>query len=533
MRVKERADRNIEFIQKLKITIGDDAGKRFLLRHWQEAYVRDIYEPADAVTLNRKVRRAILSIARKNGKTELAAALILLHLIGPEAELNGEIYSAANDRGQAAIVFNAVKRMILANPSLSKHLKIVDSTKHIYVKTSGIKAAGSKFVALSAEAGTKHGLNPSFVVYDELAQAKNRELLSVLTTSQGGRKEPLFLTISTQNNDPTHPLSEMIDDGLAVDDEGNKLDETVVCHLYAADDDCDVLDEQQWLNANPALGDFRSYDELKVMAQRAARLPAEEAEFRLLYLNQRVSLHAPFVAQSDWKKCRGEGAAPCFEYEPGEAIYLGLDMSKTTDLTALVGTSIDNKARIKGWYWKPEELVMEHTKRDRSRYDLWAKDGWLSLSPGRTINPRLIARKVIDLMGVYDVRGLVFDPNRMAEVLRYFDDEGVIAQEGVGDGLRLIPWGQSFPKFAPAMTAFEHAVLEDELLHDGNPITTMCVSNAMAITNENGDRKLDKKASRMRIDGAVALAMALGQRAIDRAPAAATSPWEDENFSII
>lgn len=530
MRNEARAQRAIDFVEKLKITIGEDAEAKtatFKLRDWQEAFVRDVFEPCDENTGKRKVRRAVLSIARKNGKTELAAALILLFLIGPEAEMNGEIYSAANDKNQASIVFKAVKRMIDASPALSRRLKVVLSSRTIYVKGSDVKGKGSVFRALAAEDDKIHGLNPSFVVYDELAQAKNRKVLSALTTSQGARKEPLFLAISTQNNEPTHPLSEMIDDGLAVNEDGSKVDDTIVVHLYAADDDCDLLDEEQWKKANPALGDFRSYDDMKSMALRAERLPSEEAEFRLLCLNQRVSLNAPLIAQADWKRCRAE-----FEYRPKEPIYLGLDMSKTTDLTALVAVSIEDGSRTKGWYWKPEGLLEDHVKRDRARYDLWAKDGWLTLAPGRDINPRLIARKVLDLCDMYDVRGLAFDRHRMAEVLRYFDDEGAIAQDGVGDGLRLVKWGQGFVDFSPAVNAFERAVLTGDLKHDGNPLTTFCVSNAQSTMDPAGNRKLDKSATRFRIDGAVSLAMALGLKALDRVKEPEADWFEDEDFDI-
>lgn len=521
MRDYARAQRVIDFIERLKITIGDDAGKAFRLRDWQKKFVRDVYSRTTEEG-NRATRRAVLSIARKNGKTELAAALVLVHLIGPEAELNGEIYSAANDREQASIVFNAVKRMIEASPALSARLAITGSTKTIHVKGSGLKSAGSRFRALSADAGTKHGLNPSFVVYDELAQAKSRELLDTLLTSQGARKEPLFLTISTQNNDPTHPLSEMIDDGISGDDP------TVCCHLYAAQDDCELLDEEQWRAANPALGDFRSYDELKAMAERAVRLPSEENAFRLLYLNQRVSLHSPLIAQSDWKKLRSD-----FGFVDGEPILLGLDMSMTTDLTALVAVSVNDGSRVKAWFWKPAELIAEHGKRDRQPYEVWAKDGTLIAAPGRVINPRLIAAKVIALSKQYDLRGLAFDRNRMAEVLRQFDDEQALAQDGEGAGIRCVPWGQGFVGFAPAVNALEAAVLSGELKHDGNPLLTSNMTNALSVMDPAGNRKLDKSASRFRIDGAVALAMALGLKALDRPTIQPTNPWEDPNFNFM
>lgn len=527
-----RAERVISFIEKLKITIGATSGSNFRLREWQKDFIRDVYSPCHEDTSNRVVRRAVLSIARKNGKTELAAALILVHLIGPEAEANGEIYSAANDREQASIVFNAVRRMIESSPALLSKLKIIDSSKTINVRVTGITAAGSKFKALSSEAGTKHGLNPSFVVYDELAQSKNRELLSALLTSQGARKEPLFLTISTQNNDPTHPLSEMIDDGL------NSGDPSVVCHLYAAEDDCDLLDQKQWRAANPALGDFRSFEELESLARQADRLPSNEAEFRLLYLNQRVSLHAPIIARGDWVKCEARPSTKPvnlkalnskLDFAPKEEIYLGLDMSKTTDLTALLGVSAHEGSRIKSWYWKPEGYLEEHTKRDRTRYDVYAKEGMLLTSPGRVINPRDIAVKIIELCETYTVLGLAFDRARMAEVLRYFADQDFLASDG---GLRLVPWGQGFIGFAPAVTALEHAVLMDELKHDGHPLTTFCMMNALAVGDEAGNRKLDKKASRFRIDGAVSLAMALGLKALDRPEPTVISPFEDPNFRM-
>ena len=174
-----------------------------------------------------------MSIARKNGKTALIAALVLVHLVGPEAIQNGEIYSAANDREQAAQVFKVAKQIVEADPELSQLVKPTASTK-----TLACYSNGSVYRAISAEAGTKHGLNPSMVIFDELAQAKNRELYDVLDTSMGAREEPLFVTISTQSNDPEHILSKLIDDGLSDEDD------TTVCHLYAADEDCDLLDEK-------------------------------------------------------------------------------------------------------------------------------------------------------------------------------------------------------------------------------------------------------------------------------------------------
>lgn len=521
-----RADAVINFIEQLPITIGEDAGKRFKLRPFQVKFIRDIYEPADGSKPSKRlVRRAVLSVARKNGKSELAAALILVHLIGPESEPNGEIYSAANDREQAAIVFNAVRRMVEFDPRLQQIVTVVQSTKTIFVKRSDLKCAGSKFRALSAEAGTKHGLNPSFIIYDELAQAKSRELLDTLTTSQGARSEPLFLTISTQSHDAQHPLTEMIEDGRKGEDP------TVVAHLHAADDGCDLLDEAQWLKANPALGDFRSLDELRLAAHRAVRLPSEEQAFRLLYLNQRVSRHSSLIAAPDWKACHTANAALI----PGEAIFLAYDGAIRTDLAALVATSVEDGSRVAAWFFKPSDYLEEHSKRDygdASRYARLAKEGWLEAVPGRSIDPMAVALKVGELHRDFDVRGLAYDRWKIDEFLRCLDSVGLAAQENEGAGLRVVPWGQGFKDMAPAIDAFEHAVLTGELKHNGNPILTTCVLNAQAITDPSGNRKLDKAKSFMRIDGAVALAMALGLKTRDRAVAAPLDPWADPEYSL-
>ena len=254
----------IDFIECLTVPSGVGQGAPFRLQKWQKDFIRDIYEP----TLpdgRRVVRRAILSMARKNGKTALIAAMALAHLVGPESIPNGEIYSAANDRDQAAIVFKFARQIVELDKELRGRVEIIVSTKTMLARRTG-----SIYRAISAEAGTKHGYMPSLVIYDELAQAKNRDLYDVLDTSFGAREEPLFIVISTQSNDPEHILSQLIDDGLSGDDP------TITCHLFAADEDCALDDKAQWRKANPALGAFRDYDDLAASIDKATRMPAEE-----------------------------------------------------------------------------------------------------------------------------------------------------------------------------------------------------------------------------------------------------------------
>ena len=426
---------------------------------------------------------------------------MLVHMVGPEAIRNGEIYSAANDREQAAQVFKVCKQIVEVDPELSAIVTVVPSTK-----TIACPGNGSFYRAVSAEAGTKHGLNPSLVIFDELAQAKNRELYDVLDTSMGAREEPLFITISTQSNDPEHILSKLIDDGLNADDE------TTVCHLYAAPDDADLMDEKAWRAANPALGDFRSLDELAVLAAKAKRMPAEEPKFRNLYLNQRVAPHSTLISRTDWMACQGDATL-----HDGEAIYLALDLSAKTDLTALAAVSVEGGSRVQAWFWKPGDLLDDHERRDRVPYREWS-NRWIAAVEGRAIHPRAVAMKIAELSEQFNVVGLAYDRWQIDHLLREFDGVGLAAHKDGddGDGLRLVPWGQGFKDMSPAIDALETAVMHNELIHPGNPVLTWNMANAVATMDPAGGRKLDKLKARFRIDGAVALAMALGIKARER-----------------
>ncbi len=505
-RDRARAEAVIRFIENLTVPSGVGAGEPFILRPWQKRWIRDIYEPV-LPDGSRRIRRAVLSIARKNGKTALVAALVLAHLVGPESIVNGEIYSAANEREQAAIVFKVAAQMVRADPELNAILKVVDSTKTMVCVENG-----SVYRAISAEAGSKHGLNPSVVIYDELAQAKSRALYDVLDTSMGARDEPLFLVISTQSNDPKHILSELIDDGL------KSTEGATVTHLYAVPDEADPWDERNWKLANPALGDFRSLKDMREQAERAQRMPSFEAPFRNLYLNQRVDARSPLIPRAEWAACSKPGGS----LRMGERIYVGLDLSATTDLTAMVALSATDGDRVAAWFWKPGDLIGLHTDRDRAPYDTWVRQGWIEAPPGRAIDYGLVAQRLAEAAGEYDIVAVAYDRWRIEQLLREFNSLGVDAYiEGKEDpragALRLVPWGQGFRDMAPAIDALEVSILERRFEHPDNPVLTMCFANAVATMDPSGNRKLDKSATRFRIDGAVATAMALGCKTRDLA----------------
>jgi phage terminase large subunit-like protein len=496
----------IEFIEKLTVPSGKGEGKPFKLAPWQKAFLRDVYEPQ--VNGRRVVRRAILSIARKNGKSGLIAALALAHLVGPQAIPNGEIYSAANDRDQASIIFKFARQIVELEPVLREKIEIINSTKTMIGKLTG-----SIYRAVSAEAGTKFGFLPSVVIYDELAQAKSRDLYDAFDTAFGARDEPLLIAISTQSNDPEHIFSRLVDDGLS------KLDPTIICHLHAADEGCDLDDEKQWKKANPALDIFRDREDLQAAVRQAIRLPSHEPKVRNLFLNQRIAPTATLISRAEWMACCGP-----VEFQAGEQIYLGLDLASTIDLAALAMGSATDPCRTRVFFWKPTDLLIEHSNRDfgsgNLRYLEWHKAGHLRTSPGRSINPEVIATLIAELCQRFTVRGLAYDRWRIEDLLREFDRVGLAAYKdsstegngGGGNGLRLVPWGQGFRDMGPAIDALELAIFERKLIHPNNPVMNWNISNAISTMDPAGNRKLDKDKARFRIDGASALAMMMGLR---------------------
>lgn len=419
-----------------------------------------------------------------------------MHLCGPEAGFNSEIISAGNDKEQASVVFTYVDQIINLSPRLRDILKVVNSTKRVVYH-----GRGNVYRAISAEAGTKHGMNPTVVIFDELAQAKNRDLFDALETAQGAQPEPLFITISTQSHDPQHPLSQLIDDALT------DSDDRVVCHLYEVPDDADIFDERTWIGANPALGDFRSVEDLRLQVERAKRLPSFENTVRNYFLNQRVSQLSTLFSRSLWDGLRGEVV-----FGSGEPAYLAVDLANTTDLAALAMVSKSGD-RLKVFFWKPEELMAEHGRNDRVDYELWLRQGFMEKCPGKVIAPRLVARKIMALCQEYNVIALAYDRWRFQNLVTTLGEMDFTASEDDTGDLKIVPWGQGYGSMAPAIDAFEEAGVAGTFRHDGNPVLNWNIGNAIIDEDNAGNRRFNKEKSRMRIDGAVAAAMAFGLRA--------------------
>ena len=483
-----RAERVIAFVEDLTISSGKLAGKKLKLRGFQKDFVRDVYRTVEDG--RRPVRTAVLSVGRRNGKTQLAAALALAHLCGPEQEMRGEVYSAANDRQQAARIFAEMSALVQRHELLNARCNIAG-----HLKTITDLETGSVYMALSREAKTKLGLSPSMCVVDELGSAEGRELFDALNTAQGSRVNPLMLIISTQAAEDIAPMSQLVDYGLRV--KAREIhDPSFHLSLHTAPLDDDPWSPETWKKANPALDDFRSLEDVERQAQQAQRLPSLENAFRNYILNQRVAAETRFMERAAWKACNGKPEIP-----DGARVYGGLDLGSTRDMSALVLAYKDPKQifHIQCHFWLPGD-IKARTDADRVPYDTWVKHGHLMSTGEPGTDPSMIARKIAELNGKYRILGLAFDRWRIADLKREMNK--------ISCPVQLIEHGQGYKDMSGAIDCLERLVVQNRIRHGNHPVLQWNAFNAVITKDPAGNRKLDKSRSVGRIDGLVALSMA-------------------------
>ena len=480
-----RAERVLRFIEDyVRVPEGKDVGKKLRLDEFQEAFIYSIYDNKQITTT------AYLSLARKNGKTALIAGILLAHLVGPEAVQNSQIVSGAMSRDQAALVFSLATKMIQLNPELTEIIHIIPSGKRLIGKIMNVE-----YRALAADGKTAHGLSPVVAILDEIGQVRGpqSDFIDAITTAQGAHESPLLIAISTQAATDNDLFS------IWLDDAARSKDPHIVSHVYEAPKDCELDDEEAWRASNPALGIFRSMDDLKRQAERAMRMPTSEATFRNLVLNQRISVVNPFVSKSVWDSC---GESP--ESPDGMECYAGLDLSARTDLTAFVIEAIDAQGikHVYPYFWTPQEGLFDRSKRDRVPYDVWVQQGFLRTTPGATVDYEFVVSEIAEICEGLDLRAIGFDRWRMDVFRKEMDRLGV--------EFPLVEFGQGFKDMAPALDNLEADLLNKRVRHGMHPVLTMCAANAVVSSDPAGGRKLDKHKATGRIDGMVALAMATG-----------------------
>lgn len=489
------------FLEFLPITKGPLAGKSLKLLPEQRAFVEEVYGNLDRRGL-RKRRLGIKSEPKGNGKTGLVAGLCLCHLLGPEAEVRGEVYSAAIDRQQAGLIFAEMEAVILRIPEFARRVNIQRFHKRMEVLSG--QGEGSTYEALSADARRAHGLSPSLFAYDELAQAKDRVLLDNLIAGLGKRKEALGIIISTQAPDDEHSLSQLIDDGLS------GADPSIFVQLIAAPNEADPFAEATWRACNPALGIYLSLEEMRTAAERARRIPAFEPAFRNLRLNQRVDAREEdrIVTLPVWKL--GNVAVDRANLK-GRKCFAALDLSGKHDLTSLTMVFPDDEPEpgfdILPFFWTPEGQLDARRPSERDRFREWIRAGHMTPVPGPTIRFGFVARQLVALAAEFNIVVLGYDRWRID------DFKQDLADADADFAVPLEPFGQGFKEMGPAVEWFAELALTGRLRHGGHPVLTAAVANAITVADPAGNMKIDKDRSNgrgpVRVDGAVTLCMAL------------------------
>jgi phage terminase large subunit-like protein len=406
-------------------------------------------------------------------------------------------------------------------PQLNDVVVVRDTAKQL-----ACPELGSLYRALSADASTAYGLSPVLIVHDELGQVKGprSELYEALETATGAQENPLSIIISTQAPADDHLLSRLIDDGLKGEDK------RVIVSLYTAPMEADPFSESAIRAANPAFGDFQNAVETLAMAEDARRMPAREAEFRNLILNQRVNMDAPFISRQSWTDCGGD----VIDSFKGLPVYAGLDLSEVQDLTAFVAVApVGDVWHVKPTFWLPSNGLAQKAKADRVPYDLWEKQGFLCATPGPTVDYEYVAAFLFEFCDQNDVRKIAFDRYNYRHLKGWLQKAGFTEVQLDDETGIFQPFGQGFVSMSPALRDLEGAVLNKKIAHGAHPLLTMCAQNAKVISDPARNRKLGKMGSKDRIDGMVALAMAMSVAGTYVAAESGPSVYEERGLLFL
>jgi phage terminase large subunit-like protein len=492
------ADTAVEFFTKyLRHSKGEWAGKPLSLEKWQAELIRNIFgwKRPDGT---RKYRKVYVEIPRKNGKSTIAAGVALL-LLFADKEAGAEVYSAAADRDQARIVFTAAKQMVKASPDLDKR-------SQVYINSIVVPRTASSYKVLSADAPTKHGLNSHGLVVDEVHAQPNRELIDVLSTSTGSRRQPLEFYITTAGFDRNSICWELRDYAEKVRD-GIIEDPSFLPVIYAADEKDDWKDPETWKKANPNLEVSIKLEYLERECKRAQEVPAYENTFKRLHLNIWTQQDVRWMPMDKWKECPSEIVEP--EQLAGRVCYGGLDLSTKTDISSLqlVFPPADEEEpyKVLSYYWVPQDNIELRAKRDRVDYQTWVNQELIRPTEGNVVDYDVIRRDINELGEKFIVKEIAFDPWNATQ----------LATQLMGDGFEMVPFRQGFASMTEPTKNLMALVLAKQINHGNNAVLTWMASNVAVEQDAAGNLKPSKKKSTEKIDGVVALIMAIGRAIVN------------------
>lgn len=514
------AQRAIDFIEAFcTFTQGAKAGKPFKLEEWQRRLVWSLFgwRRADG---GRRFTKLFLYIPRKNGKTEFAAAIALYFLVA-DGDRTAKVYCAAGSEEQAAETFEAAKQMARGSTHLRKRIQC-------FIKRLWVRGTRARLQVLTSKADTKHGLNCSCAVVDELHVHKNGTLLEALTTSMGARSEPMTVMTTTA------PAGR---DGVCFSEykyakdvaSGEIEDATCLPVIFEADPDDDWMAEATWRKANPNLGVSVRLDWLRQQCLKAQRLPREENSFKRLHLNIITEQVTRWIPMHTWRKLSGTPRGPeWWASLRGRKCYAGVDLSSTRDLTAaaLVFPSDDGlwfDAIMR--YWMPAKNVAERVRQDRVKYDEWIADGWIDETEGSATDHDAIVKGIRNWAARYKLLEVAVDRWEATHVIN----------ELTGSGITAFAHGQGFAGMSVPCKSLERCVLNAQIGHGDHPVLEWNMSNVAIQTDPHENIKIVKKSPTARVDGVVALVMALGRAVANAGGHAGRSAYDrpEKEIAII
>ena len=500
---KDAAARAVAFIEThIRHCKGELTGQLFILEEWQKkGLVEPIFGWKHKDSGLRKYRSVYCEIARKNGKSSLGAA-IGLYLLFADSELGSEIFSCAGDRAQASIIFDIAKRMIQQDKLLNSKAKIFRNAITFPIK-------GNTYKVLSADASLQHGHNPNGILFDELHTQKSRELYDTMISGTGARTQPLVFIMTTAGSSKTdgnicwevHDYAQKVKDGII-------KDETFLPLIYCANAEDDIQDPATWRKANPNLGVSISEEYLKNEAKRASELPSYENTFKRLHLNQWTTSISKWISDSVWMENYEDID---LEILKGKQCWGGLDLASTMDLSSLVlyFPMEDQKDVVLVYFWCPEASAEIRGRKYKLPYDEWIADGYIKATPGDVQDYEYIRQDINKISEAYDLQSIAFDR---------WNSSQLIIQLSQQDGIPMSQFGQGYRSMSAPSKELEKLVLKKGLNHLNNPVLRWQCENVQLQTDPAGNIKINKQRSSEKVDGMVALVMALGEMMTDETP---------------
>ena len=486
---EEEAERVLRFFDFLRHSKGEWGGQAFILSPWEQAYLWVLFgwRKKDGP---RRFRISYLEVARKNGKSTLAAG-VALYLLDGDKEPGAEVYSAATKRDQAKIVHGEACRMVRASTMLKQFITV--RTDNMFVLDTN-----SKFEPLSSDYNSLDGLNIHGAIIDEVHAHKTRDLWDILETATGARRQPLMFAITTagvSRQGICRELHDYLENVL----EGSLEDDSFCGIIFTLDEEDDYTDERVWVKSNPNLGVSVKLDDLRDKIRKAREAPAALNAFLRLHMNVWTQAETRWIDPDAWAACGEQTPLEDLRKEP---CYAGLDLSSTTDISAFV-LKFPRTGDALGWFWIPEDEMEKRERRDRVPFSAWVRHGYVEATPGNVIDYEYIRQRIKQVAAEFrGLREIGYDPWNATQLAIQLEE----------DGFQVVPVRQGFQTLSPAAKELEREIMSGELKHGGNPVLRWMAANVVLAVDPAENIKPDKAKSAERIDGIVALCMAISRQ---------------------